>query len=107
MVNYKFVIMQKVKNLLSPPDSVDNSKLKEREEYEACAGEEPDINELDIVDLGKLVRAGVPGDGDQGEPGGGAQGGAAGDSVRIQPEADPGHADQQQRGNIVLKNILT
>ena len=41
--------------LLSPPDCVDNRKLKKREEDEAGAGQEPDVNELDIIDLGHLI----------------------------------------------------
>ena len=93
--------------LLSPPNGVDNGKLQQRQEDKAGAGEEPDVDELDIVDLGQLVRAGAPGECDQGEPGGGAQGRPARHRVGVQPEADPGHADQQQRGDIVLQDVLT
>ena len=37
-------------------------------------------------DLRKLIRAGVPGEGDHGEPGGGAQSGPARHGVRVEPE---------------------
>ena len=37
---------------LSPPDGVDKGKLKEREENEEGAYKEPQVDELDVADLG-------------------------------------------------------
>ena len=37
--------------LLSSPDGVDKGKFKEREENEAGAHNEPNVNELDVANL--------------------------------------------------------
>ena len=57
--------------------------------------------------LGKLVWAGAPGEGDHGQPGGGAQGRPARHGVGVQPEGDPTHGDQQYGGDVVLQDVLT
>ena len=46
-------------SLLPSPDSVDQGKLKQGEEYEASADKEPDINNLDIADLDEYHRYNV------------------------------------------------
>lgn len=47
-------------------DGVHKGEFEERGEDEEGAGQEPDVQELDVVDFGQLVRACVVRQGDEG-----------------------------------------
>ena len=69
---------EKYKILLSPGDAVDDGELEERGEDEECAAEEPDVEELDVADLGQLVVPRVVGQRDESQPSRGTYSGRAG-----------------------------
>ena len=86
-------------------DHVDEGKLKERGEDKSCTGEEPNVDELDVPNVGHLG-VGVPVQGDEGEPAGSAQGGPARNCRRLQPEGHPAHADKHGGGDVVVHHEL-
>ena len=86
-------------------DHVDEGKLKERGEDKSCTGEEPNVDELDVPNVGHL-RVGVPVQGDEGEPAGSAKGGPARNCRRLQPEGHPAHADKHGGGDVVVHHKL-
>ena len=86
-------------------DHIDEGKLKERCKYEACAGEEPDVDELDIADMRHLwVHSSVQSD--ESEPARSAQRRSAWNGGRLQPERDPAHCDQHGWGDVIVDHKL-